>query len=43
MDDIQYENNTNKMHTVERVFIYKTHPTCSGHSCGYLQGDDTKA
>jgi hypothetical protein len=40
MDDIHYDANTNKMHTIEIVFIYKAPCTCSGHLCGQLQGDN---
>jgi hypothetical protein len=39
MDDIHYDANTNKMHTIEIVFTYTAPHTCSGHLCGQLQGD----
>ena len=38
MDDIHYYANTNKMHTVEVVFLYKAPCTCSDRLCGQLQG-----
>jgi hypothetical protein len=38
MDDIRYDANTNKMLTVELVFMYKAPRTCYGHLCGQLQG-----
>jgi hypothetical protein len=38
MDDIHYDANTNKMHSIEIVFIYKAACTCSGQLRSQLQG-----